>query len=50
METPRSVQAKRGLSSDGIANDGGNFIDAPVQPIRQACQSMNLARGAIIHF
>src|SRR5437773_11740902 len=27
------VQAQRGLSSDGIANDGGNFIDAPVQPI-----------------
>jgi hypothetical protein len=28
------VQAKRGLSRDGIANDSGNFIDAPVQPIR----------------
>src|SRR5438105_4764806 len=28
------VQAQRGLSSDRIANDGGNFIDAPVQPIR----------------
>jgi hypothetical protein len=28
------VQAKRGLSRDRIANDGGNFIDAPVQTLR----------------
>src|ERR1043166_2227691 len=28
------VQTERGLSRDGITNDGGNFIDAPVQPLR----------------
>ena len=28
------VQAQRGLSRDGLANDGGNFINAPMQPFR----------------